>query len=114
MTVTTTAAAGTLLNAPAAVDAANGNSFTNTGRELIEITNGSGTTLTVTFITNGVYAVGTVQYALADINVSVSNATSKVCGPFDKTTYNDGSNLVDVDWSTSNSVTARVISLGTA
>ncbi len=114
LTITTTAAAGVTLNAAQAVDNTNGNTFTNTGRELIEITNGSGSTLTVGFTTNGVYTVGLTQYAVADLNVSVLNATSKVCGPFDKTLFNDGSNNVDVDWSSGSSVTCRVISLGTA
>jgi hypothetical protein len=112
LTVTTTAAAGTVLPAAAAVDQANGNQFTNTGRELIEITNGAGSPVTVTFTTNGVYSVGSVQYPIADLAVTVTNGTSKVCGPFDKVLFNDGSNNVDVDYSSGTSITARVISLG--
>src|SRR5215831_17632442 len=112
--VTTTAAAGTTLPAAVAVDQPNGNQFTNTGRELIEITNGAASNINVTFITNGVYSVGSVQYPIADLVVLVVNATTKVCGPFDKVLFNDGSGNVDVDYSSGTSITARVISLGSA
>jgi hypothetical protein len=103
-----------VLPASAAVDAGNGNQFVNTGRELIEITNGAASPINATFTTNGVYTVGVVQYAIADLVVNVTNATTKVCGPFDKTLFNDGSNFVYIDFSSGTSVTARVISLGTA
>ena len=112
---TTTAAAGQTLPAAAAVDAANGNSFPNpTGRALIEITNGAASNINVTFITNGVYTVGAVQYTIADLVVLVVNATTKVCGPFDKTLFNDGTGSVLVDYSSGTTITARVIELGTA
>ncbi|HYW89248.1 MAG TPA: hypothetical protein VFB50_15865 [Chloroflexota bacterium] len=114
LAVTTTAAGGTTLPAAVAVDQANGNSFTNTGREMIEITNGAASNINVTFTTNGVYSVGSVQYAIADLVVLVVNATTKVCGPFDKALFNDGAGNVDVDWSSGTSITARVISLGSA
>jgi hypothetical protein len=109
----TSAAAGTVISAPAAVDAANGNSFVNpTGRAIIEITNGAGSPITATFITNGVATYGGVNYAIADLAVTVTNGTSKVCGPFDKTLFNDGTGVVQVDWSSGTSVTARVIEVG--
>jgi hypothetical protein len=112
--VTATAAAGTVIAASNAVDAPNGNQFVNTGRELVEITNGAASPINATFTTNGVYTVGVVQYAIADLVVNVTNGTTKVCGPFDKTLFNDANNFVYVDWSSGTTVTARVISLGTA
>jgi len=111
--VVTSAAAGVTIIAPVAVDQANGNQFTNTGREMLEITNGSGSTMTATITTNGVYTVGTVQYSVADLVVSIAAGAQKVCGPFDKVLFNDGTNQVLVDWSAGTSVTARVIGLGT-
>lgn len=114
LTVTTTAAQGAVLPAMAAVDQPNGNQFLNTGRELIEVTNGSGSTITVTFITNGVYTVGTVQYAIADSAQTIAAGATKAFGPFDKTLYNDGTGQVLVDYTSGTTVTARVISLGTA
>ncbi len=112
--VVTTAASGTVLAASAAVDFNNNNSWVNTGRELIEVTNGSGSNVNVTFVTQGNYAVGSILYAVADLNVVVANATTKVMGPFDKGLFNDTNGLVQVAWSTGSSVTARVITLGTA
>jgi len=115
LTVTTTAAAGTVLPTAVAVDAANGNSFPNTGREMIEVTNGAGAPVTLTITTYGTYAVGAVTYAIADPAISITNATSKVFGPFDKTLYNNTTTgHVDLDWSSGTSITARVIALGTA
>src|SRR5438045_3110813 len=115
LSATTTAAAGATLAASAAVDQPNGNQFANpTGRAIIEITNGAASNINVTFTTNGVYTVGSVQYAIADLVVLVVNATTKVCGPFDKTLFNDGTGNVLVDWSSGTTITARVIELGTA
>lgn len=111
----TSAAAGALLAAPASVDAVNGNQFTNpTGRAIIEVTNGSGGSITATFATNGVYTVGSVQYDIADLVVTIAASTTRVYGPFDKTLFNDGAGNVDVDWSSGTTVTARVIEVGTA
>lgn len=114
LTVTTTAAAGTVLPAGVTVDNTNGNVFTNTGREAIIVSNLSGGTLTITVTTNGVYAVGTVNYAVADLTVTLNNNTTKILGPFDKTLFNDGNGAVDLAWSTGTNVTAQVISLGSA
>jgi uncharacterized protein (DUF697 family) len=115
LTPVTTAAAGVVLAAAAAVDAVNGNSFVNTGRELIEITNGSGSPITVTFITTQTYNIGAVTYAIADLAVTIAAGVTKACGPFDKTLFNDSATgTVGVDFSSGTTVTARVISLGTA
>lgn len=114
-TVINTTAPGTVLAAAAAVDAANGNQFTNpTGRAVIEIINGSGSPITVAFTTSNTYAVGSVTYAVADLNVTVNNAVSKVCGPFDKTLFNDTNGNVLVDFSSGTTITARVLEMGAA
>jgi len=107
-------ASGSVLAAPAAVDAANGNEFLNAGRTMIEITNGSASAVTATFITNGTYAVGSTTYAIADLGVAIAASATKVCGPFDTTLFNSGSGTVQVDWSSGTSITARVITMGTS
>lgn len=114
LTVTTTAALGTVLPAATTVDSANGNTFANTNRELMIVSNINGPTLNVTITTNGVYSVGSVQYQIADLAATVANGVTKVFGPFDKTLFNDGASNVDIAWSSSTNMTARVISLGTA
>jgi hypothetical protein len=110
---TTTVATGVVLNALAAVDNTNGNQFANTGREMIEIANTNGPTLTVTIITAGVYTVGTTDYAVADINATINNAQTKIFGPFDTTLFNDANNNVQITYSAGANVTQRVITLGT-
>lgn len=111
----TSAAAGSVLSAPVAVDAPNGNEFANDGRAIIEITNGgTGSPITATIATNGTYSVGSVAYAIADLTVSVASGVTKACGPFDTTLFNSGTSTVQVDWSSGTSVTARVIVLGTS
>lgn len=109
-TVTTSSPTGTVLPASVAVDQPNGNSFANNGKRLIEITNGAASNINVTITTNGVYAAGGVNYAIADVVTTVVNATSQIFGPFDTTLFNDGSGNVLVDYSSGTSVTARVIS----
>jgi hypothetical protein len=113
LVVTTSTASGTVLPAAAAVDAVNGNQFANaTGRAAVEVTNGSGSSITATFITTAQPVYGGVSYALADDPVAIAAGASKICGPFDKSAYNDGSGNVAVDWSSGTSVTARVVELG--
>lgn len=115
LTVTTTAASGTTWPALSAVDAANGNSFPNTGREGMLVTNGSSSTvLTATITTNGTYDVGSTSYAIADLTVVVATGSSKIIGPFDRTLFNDANGALLVDWSSSSSVTCGVFSLGTS
>jgi len=113
-TATTTAASGTVLAAAAAVDGSNGNDWTNTGRELVEITNSAASSITATFITNGTYTVGSTAYAVNDLTVVVAAGTTKVCGPFDRTLFSGTGTTVQVDWSTGAGVLARVITLGSS
>lgn len=114
LTVTTTAAAGTVWPAMGAVDMANGNQFPNTGREGMIIANGGGAPITATITTNGTYDVGSTSYAIADLTVVVATGTSKIVGPFDRTLFNNASGQVLVDWSNDTVVTVGVFSLGTS
>ena len=114
LTVQTTSASGIVLAAAVAADAT-GNNFINSGREMIEIINGSGSPITATFTTHGTYNVGSVAYPIADLAVSVGATSSKACGPFDRTLFNNPSTgNVDITWSAVTTVTCRVIALGTA
>jgi len=112
-TVTTTTTAGVTVPAAASVDNTNGNSFVNSGRELIQITNASAGAITITFVTQNVYTTpGGVAYNIADLAVSLANATTRAYGPFDKTLFNDANGLVQLSYSSGTSITASVISLG--
>ena len=107
-------APGTVLTASAAVDGTNGNKFANpTGRAIIEITNGAAGAINVTFTTQASYNIvgtnGTITYSVFDPIISVTNGTSKVFGPFDKSLYNDANSNVIVNYSSGTTITARVI-----
>lgn len=113
LTSQTTAAAGVLETAATAADAT-GNYFTNTGREFIRIINGGGSSITATIVTQGTYTVGAAAYAINDVAVSVTNGTTKICGPFDKALFNDANSRVQITYSGVTSVTVKVYTLGTA
>lgn len=109
LTVTTSAKTGVVQPAMTAVDASNGNSFVNTGRETVEINNGGGAPITVTFVTTLTYQ----GFPIGDQTVSVTNGTVKICGPFDTALFNDqSSGVVEIQYSSGTSVTARVTKLG--
>jgi hypothetical protein len=112
LTVTTITPGGAVLPALGAVDAVNGNTFPNTGREAIEIANGAGAPITVTFTTTGSYTTaGGSTFQIADSPVTVTNGTSKSIGPFEVGLF---SSTVTIAWSSGTTVTARVTSLGAA
>ncbi len=109
LNVTTSAFNGATQPAFTAVNAANGNMFTNTGRELIEITNGAASPITITLVTE---ATSTYGLNVADVNVSITNGATMVFGPFDTNLFSVTSGTVGIDFSSGASVTARVTKLG--
>lgn len=112
MTVTTSTPGGAVLPALGAVDAVNGNTFPNTGRESIEVANGAGAPITVTFTTTSSYTTaGGTAFPVADHVVTVTNGTSKIIGPFEIGAF---SSTVTIAWSSGTTITARVVSLGAA
>ena len=116
-TSTTSTAHGVVL--PAAQAVSSSDTFANAnGRTLIEVNNGGGSSITVTFVTNGTYNVTpTVTYDVADDAQTVANGASKVFGPFNVQLMNAGgvsTGVVTVNYSATTSVTARVIELGSA
>ena len=82
---------------------------------VIEITNGSGSPITATFVTYGSYTVGSKAYAIADNAVTIAAGATKGVGPFDKTLYNNpATGMVEVTFSSATTVTGRVTALGTS
>ena len=90
-----------------AVDAVNGDEFTNDGRTFIHVKNGAGAPITVTISTPG-----TVDgLAVAERTVSVTNASEKMIGPFPPGTYNQATGEVHLDYSSGTSITIAVCKL---
>lgn len=112
LTSTSSTAHGTVLPAAQAVSASD--TFANTnGRTVIEVTNGGGSPITVTFVPSGTYNItAAVTYTVASDAQTVTNATSKVFGPFNTLLF--GTGTITVNFSATTSVTARVIELGLA
>lgn len=113
LTVQTTTASGIVLSTATSADAT-GNYFTNTGREYLQITNGGGSAINATIVTQGNYNVGSVAYSIADLVVNVGASTTKACGPFDKALFNDSNARVQITYDSVTSVTVKAIGLGTS
>lgn len=94
-----------------------GHKFTNTGRELVMITNDYTATITATFVTPG--QVGGL--AIADVDVAIAAGATKLVGPFQIGLFNQKSgtdkNKVYLNWdvavtdTVASSVTLQVFKL---
>ena len=92
-----------------AVDAANGNRFVNDGKTFLEVTNGSGGSLTVTIQMPQLYDT---DLTISDRTYTIANGANVAIGPWPtsyNTTYDSVSDSIGVDWSTGTSVTVKVI-----
>lgn len=91
-----------------AVDAVNGNRYTNDGKIVLRVVNGSGGSLTVSVITPQLYDV---DLPVPSRTYTIASGTRYI-GPF-PTSYNDtvdsATDQVSVDWSTGSSVTVEVV-----
>ena len=106
ITVQSIVRAGLLPGTPDSA-AGGGDAFLNTGREFIEIANGSGSSINVTIATQS-----TVDgLAVADRVVAVGAGETKKIGPFPKGAYNDSDGKVQVTYSAAGSVTIAVFNL---
>lgn len=84
-----------------------GDQFTNTGKEVLLVTNADATSKTVTLAT----AATVDGLAVADRSVAVPSGKTYAIGPFPRYVYNDASAYVQVTYSAVTSVTVKVVSL---
>lgn len=96
---------------PAALAAAagGGDSFANTGRELVEINNASGGDITVTFTGQAVCNQG-LAGASHSVAVVITAGERRLIGPFDPAKFNDTNNLVQMTYSGVTTLTLGVYS----
>lgn len=100
--------ARTGIDAATAVAAAGGgDSFVNTGKEFLLIKNGSGGSITVTFVTQ----IQVDGQAVGDLAVAIAAGVTKLIGPFPKGYYNDGTDEVQVTYSGVTSLTVLPLRL---
>lgn len=84
---------------PVAVDNVNGNSFVNTGKEIINVTaTSAASTVTVTVPAQKACSFG-VSNAVHDYTMTLSATDNKMLGPFPPERFNDANGLCTVNFS---------------
>jgi len=93
--------------------AAGGDQFENTGREIVAVTNGGGSSVTVTVaaqsVSKDVPGYGTMTKANG--GGAVAAGVTKYFGPFPTRAYNNASGRVSLSYSSTTSVTVAVLRL---
>lgn len=108
LTVQTVVVTG-LEPAALAAAAAGGDQFANTGREFVEINNGSGGDITVTFNSQVACNYGSDH----DVAVVVTAGERRLIGPFPTGRFNDASGFVLITYSGVTTLTIGVYKLPT-
>jgi hypothetical protein len=104
-TLTPTSAARTGVDLAGAAAAGGGDQWLNTGKELLTVKNGSGSSINVTLDIQS-----TVDgAAVTDPVVAVGAGVTKLIGPFPTNIYNDGNGMAKVSYSSATSVTVKVV-----
>lgn len=93
--------------APVSVDVGGTEKWLNTGREYVEVTNGSGSAITLTF---------TIQskidgQSVANLTVSVPAGDVVSVGPFPTAWYNDAQGNCNMSYSATSSVKVLVVQM---
>ena len=102
LTVGTTSVSGVVTNLQAVSSA---DEFANDGRTFLDVNNGSGSSVTVTFTTPG--TVGGI--AIENPANAVAAGARKRFGPFDPSVFNAADGNVDVAFSATTTITAEPV-----
>ena len=100
-----TAIRGLGVDMAGAACAGGGDAFANTGQEVVSIKNGSGASITVTFVTQATVDA----LAVGDLAVVVLAGATMAVGPFQPGIYNDASGLLQMTYSGVTTLTAKVL-----
>lgn len=96
-------------NAGAASDVL-GDQWANTGKEVVEVNNGSGAGITVTLVLQGAAALAAVDNAaVTNPTVTVPAGKTYVIGPFQTGAYNDANGLAKITYSAVTTVKTKVL-----
>lgn len=87
--------------------AGGGDSFPNTGKEVVYIKNGGGSGITLTVVT----PVTIDGLAVADLTATIGAGESRIIGPFPPAYYSDGSGNVGLTYSAVTTVTVGVVAV---
>lgn len=108
LTAATVSRAGTDVAGVAA--GAGGDSFANTGKEFLEVKNGSGASITVTLDVQATLE----GMAVTDPTVAVAAGATKIIGPFPTHLFNDANGRANVTYSAVTTVTVKVLTINTS
>lgn len=108
LTVVQAAQAGAAF-APAAA-AGGGDEFANTGKEVAIIENGSGSSITVTAVSQ----ISVDGLALADQTVAIAAGATKAIGPFDPAVFNDDDGMLQLTYSGVTTLTVGILRVNPA
>jgi hypothetical protein len=112
LTVTKVAKTGATFSLTAA--AGGGDSFPNTGKEMLAITNGGVGSINVTIAAQVACGDFGVTNAAHDLVVAVGAGVTKLIGPFPPAQFNDANGRVQLTYSGVTSVTVNPFSFGGA
>ncbi|MBP2232565.1 hypothetical protein J2847_005894 [Azospirillum agricola] len=109
ITAQTTSEAGAALTYSAA--GSSGDSFTNTGKELLHIKNGAGSPVTLTIKSRNATPSpdGFGPVSKPDRTVTVPAGGDRIVGPFPLKAFNDSNSRVSMTYSSATSVSAAII-----
>jgi hypothetical protein len=89
---------------PVSHAAAAGDSFSNNGKTMVRVNNGSGASITVTFDDPNSALAGATAFN-PDVGVTVVNGQARIIGPFLPARFNDSNGRVQIAWSATASIT---------
>ena len=107
LTVATVIRAGIVLTT--ATCSATGDKFANNGKTWVELANTSAASRTVTFAT----AQTVLGLAVADLAVTISGNSNRLCGPFPTAAFNSASGYCYITYSAVTNLKIQAIKLGT-
>ncbi|UKJ74479.1 hypothetical protein [Azospirillum brasilense] len=105
----TTSEAGAALTYSSA--SGGGDSFTNTGKELLHVKNGGGSSVTVTLKSRNTTPVvdGYGSVSKPDVAITIPAGADRIAGPFPLKAFNDANGRLSMTFSSTTSVSAAVI-----
>jgi len=74
--------------------AVTGDTFANSGSEIVYVKNGSGSSINVTIVSQGTCSFGLAANVAHDKVIAVAAGATKLIGPLDKSRFNDPTTLL--------------------
>ncbi len=112
-TATNLSSAGVLVSGALPTAAALTQTFTNTGKELVLVQNGSGGGITATIVSQIEVDDGQDDLTVEDQVVTIAAGATRILGPFKPSVYNDADDKVTLEISAITTVTVQAVKANT-